>query len=147
MFTRVRGFFVALAVGALLLGHAAPAAAATTDDYGRLSEVPVLLDVLFLRPLLVDVMVTRPPERGSARDRTWVSSSGEVTLIVELRDSLSGKLLARAADRRAVQGVGGYMERSISTNEIANVRRLFNSWARLLRQRLDASKDLAQTHD
>ena len=104
-------------------------------------------DVLFLRPLLVDVMVTRPPERGSARDRTWVSSSGEVTLIVELRDSLSGKLLARAADRRAVQGVGGYMERSISTTEIANVRRLFNSWARLLRQRLDASKDLAQTHD
>ncbi len=104
-------------------------------------------DVLFLRPLLVDVMVTRPPERGSARDRTWVSSSGEVTLIVELRDSLSGKLLARAADRRAVQGVGGYMERSISTTEIANVRRLFNSWARLLRQRLDTSKDLAQTHD
>ena len=66
---------------------------------------------------------------------------------MELRDSLSGKLLARAADRRAVQGVGGYMERSISTTEVANVRRLFNSWAQLLRQRLDASKDLAQTHD
>ena len=51
MFTRVRGFFVALAVGALLLGHAAPAAAAKTDDYSRTHEVPVLLDVLLLRPI------------------------------------------------------------------------------------------------
>ncbi len=51
MFTHVRGFFVALAVGALLLGHAAPAAASKTDDFNRVHEVPILLDALLLRPM------------------------------------------------------------------------------------------------
>ncbi len=102
-------------------------------------------DVLFLTTLLVDLIVTQPREQTSARDRVWVVSSGEVTLIMELRDSLSGKVLARARDRRAV--TGSSMERDIATTAVANLRRLFSSWARLLRQRLDASKDLAQTHD
>ena len=103
-------------------------------------------DVLFLTTLLVDLIVTRP-RPPSGRGRTWVATSTEVTLIMELRDSLSGKILARATDRRGVQGSGAYLERNISAIEVANVRRLFSSWARLLRQRLDASKDLAQTHD
>jgi hypothetical protein len=36
-------------MGALLLGHAAPAVA-VTDDYARQHSVPVLFDALFLRP-------------------------------------------------------------------------------------------------
>ena len=51
MFTHVRGFFVALAIGALLLGHAAPAAASETDDFSRVHEVPILLDAMLLRPM------------------------------------------------------------------------------------------------
>jgi hypothetical protein len=51
MFTHVRGFFVALAIGALLLGHAAPAAASEMDDFSRVHDVPVLLDAMFLRPM------------------------------------------------------------------------------------------------
>ena len=77
MFTHVRGFFVALAIGALLLGHAAPAAASKSDDFNRVHEVPVLLDALFLRPIglvmtavgtalaplpMVIVGITHPPD-------------------------------------------------------------------------------------
>ncbi len=51
MFTRIRGFFVALAVGALLLGHAAPAAAARVGDSTRVHAVPILFDAIFLRPI------------------------------------------------------------------------------------------------
>ena len=51
MFTYVRGFFVALAIGALLLSHAAPAAASKTDNFNRVHAVPVLIDALFLRPI------------------------------------------------------------------------------------------------
>ncbi len=52
MFTRVRGFFVALAVGALLLGHAAPAAASASGHHSnREHEVPILFDAIFLRPI------------------------------------------------------------------------------------------------
>jgi hypothetical protein len=52
MFTHVRGFFVALAIGALLLGFAAPATASdTNDDFSRVHDVPILLDAMVLRPV------------------------------------------------------------------------------------------------
>ena len=50
MFTRTRTVVAALVMGALLLGHAAPAVA-VTDDYARDHAVPVLFDALFLRPV------------------------------------------------------------------------------------------------
>ena len=51
MFTRVRGFFVALAIGALLLGFAGPATATNDDDFSRIHDVPILLDAMVLRPV------------------------------------------------------------------------------------------------
>ena len=52
MFTRVRGFFVALAIGALLLGFVGPATASNTDDdFSRVHDVPILLDAMVLRPV------------------------------------------------------------------------------------------------
>ncbi len=47
---RIRGYVAALAVGAVLLGSAAPAAAkefATQDAH----EVPIVFDVIFMRPM------------------------------------------------------------------------------------------------
>ncbi len=102
-------------------------------------------DVLFVRTWLMDLLVTAPPERTSARDRVYVASAGEVTLVVELRDSLTGELLARAADRRAVQASAGTLQRSISVTNVAEVRRLFARWARLLRERLDTAPTLQET--
>ena len=52
MLCRARAFIVALTVGALLLGNAAPAAAsASADDFTRRHEVPVLLDAMLMRPM------------------------------------------------------------------------------------------------
>jgi hypothetical protein len=51
MFSRVRGFLVALAIGALLVLDAAPAAAAQTDEVTREHQVPILMDAILLRPL------------------------------------------------------------------------------------------------
>ena len=48
--SRFRGLVAALAIGALVLGLASPAAAAR-DDGDNLSSVPIILDVLILRPL------------------------------------------------------------------------------------------------
>jgi hypothetical protein len=78
MFTRVRGFFVAVAIGALLLGHAAPATASNIDDdFSRVHDVPILLDAMVMRPVglavtavgaalaplpMVIVGITHPPD-------------------------------------------------------------------------------------
>ena len=52
MLCRVRAFFVALTVGALLLGNAAPAAAsASADAFTREHEVPILIDAMLMRPM------------------------------------------------------------------------------------------------
>ncbi len=51
MFSGIRNLVAAIAVGALILSHAAPVAASRTDNYSRMQEVPVLLDAMFLRPI------------------------------------------------------------------------------------------------
>jgi len=93
-------------------------------------------DVLLLRAALADVVVKVPPEPTSARDRVYVHEAGEMTLVAELRDSVSGELLARAADRRSVSHPGGAY-RSSSVYHVNDVRRLFDFWASNLRERLD----------
>jgi len=95
--------------------------------------------VLLIRPGLANIDITVPPESG--RDDVYVKEAGEVTLVVEFRDSESGELLARAADRRKVTSPGGAYESNPVTN-VANTRRLFRQWASLLRERLDAAHEL-----
>ena len=103
-------------------------------------------DVLFVRTWLMDLLVKTPPEPTSARSKVYVASAGEVTLVVELRDSQTGELLARAADRREVSAPGQGLQRSVSVTNVREARRLFAHWARLLRERLDATPALEQTH-
>ncbi|MEE9606943.1 MAG: hypothetical protein V3U03_04330 [Myxococcota bacterium] len=50
MSDRIRGYVAALAVGALLLGSTAPAAAAEFDARSS-HDVPIVFDVLVMRPL------------------------------------------------------------------------------------------------
>ncbi len=101
-------------------------------------------DVLFIRTWLMDLLVKAPPEPTSARRRVYVASAGEVTLVVELRDSTTGELLARAADRRAISAPGQGLQRSVSVTYVREVRRAFAHWARLLRARLDSAPTLEQ---
>jgi hypothetical protein len=59
-----------------------------------------------------------------------------MTLYVELYDSVSGEILARAIDREASRFGGGvqWMNRSTNINE---ARKMLKSWADLLRRKLD----------
>ncbi len=91
-------------------------------------------DVLLLVVGLIDVVSYVPPETASF-NTTFLRSVGEATLVLELRDSMTGAILARAADRRAASS--GYMERADSVTAGSEVRRLGSSWGRLLRERLD----------
>jgi hypothetical protein len=97
--------------------------------------------VLLVRAALINIDITVPEQRG--RDDVYVTSSGDVTLVAEFRDSQSGELLARAADRRLIEKSGGMAYESNPLNNVANTRRLFRQWASLFRERLDQAHELS----
>lgn len=99
--------------------------------------------VLLVRAALIDIDVTAPAEPG--RDDVYIREAGEVTLVAEFRDSQTGQLLARAADHRHIEMVGGTLYESNPVTNIANTRRLFRHWATLLRERLDRAHELHET--
>ena len=93
-------------------------------------------DVLLIRGGLLDVVSFVPPEPVGARSDIYLSRVGEATLVLELRDSITEAILARAVDRRAAERTSG-MSQSNRVQNAAEVRRLAQTWARMLRERLD----------
>jgi hypothetical protein len=88
-------------------------------------------DVLGIHVGLLDV-VSRVPPDSVGRSRVFLDSVGEATLVLELRDSISHTVLARAVDRRAAQSQGTMIESSPPRNR-AEVRRLGRRWGQILR--------------
>ena len=94
-------------------------------------------DVLLIRGALLDVVSYVPPESIGGRTDVYLSKVGEATLVLELRDSITEAILARAVDRRAAEKFGSFPEKSTRTTNMSDVRRLARTWGRLLTQRLD----------
>ena len=93
-------------------------------------------DVLLIRGGLLDVVSFVPPE-PIGRTEYILSSVGEATLVLEIRDSISGAIIARSVDRRAAESAGRSFTRSNPVMNKAEVRRLARYWGRLLREQLD----------
>lgn len=97
-------------------------------------------DVLLIRGAILDVVSYVPPEPIGGRSDIYLSRVGEATLVLELRDSITEAILARAVDRRAAESMSGFTESNRVTNT-QEVRRLVRTWARILRERLDEFKE------
>ncbi len=93
-------------------------------------------DVLLIRGALLDVVSYIPPDNISGRVHVFLSSVGEATLVIEIRDSITNAILARAIDRGAAEDMGGWSESNRVTNT-AEVRRLVRRWGRSLREGLE----------
>ena len=95
-------------------------------------------DVLLLVGAVIDVVSNIPPDIDSARfgrGGVYLTSVGDATLVIELRDSESGEILARAADRRAAESPFAFEVNNVTA--WSEVRRLASYWATLLRRRLE----------
>jgi hypothetical protein len=92
-------------------------------------------DVLLIRGRLLDVVSYIPPEPVGMVD-IYLSKVGEATLVLEIRDSTSEAIFARAIDRRAAEDMMGFSESNRVTNT-REIRRLISFWATKLRERLD----------
>ncbi|MBW2290127.1 MAG: DUF3313 family protein [Deltaproteobacteria bacterium] len=86
-------------------------------------------------------LVVNVPTRPSGGERVFTTSAAQMTLVMELRDSITGEILARVADRRDTQsGSGAVSDLTYSTpaTNAGGVRLLFKRWAQILATRLDA---------
>ncbi len=92
-------------------------------------------DVLTIWGGLVDVVSYVPPD-AVGRGNIYLSSVGQATLVIEIRDSESNAVLVRVIDRRAAQN-NGPVERSSSVTNWSEVQQVARTWAVQLRMGLD----------
>lgn len=92
-------------------------------------------DVLVVIGGLLDVVSRVPPET-IGRGAVFIDRVGEATLVLEVRDSQTNTIFARAIDRRAAERTGEMMESNTVTNR-TEVRRLGRRWGQVLRNGLD----------
>ena len=98
-------------------------------------------DVLIIRPAIIDLDITAPDlGRDTGRSRTFTSSAGAATIYIELYDSVTSEILARAVDRKGARDTG-WMTWSNRVSNSAEARRILRRWASLLRERLDEYHD------
>lgn len=93
-------------------------------------------DVLILRPAIIDLEVSAPDTMPAGRSYTMSESAGAMTLYLELFDSVSSQILARAIDRDEDRGSGRIHWQNGVTNK-AEADRILRRWASALRKRLD----------
>ena len=107
----------------------------TENDGYELVDEPAA-DVLIIRPAIIDLEVTAPDTKSVGRSYTFVDSSGAATLFIELYDSVSGEILARAIDRKADRS-HGTMQWATRASGRADAKRILRKWAGWLRERMD----------
>ena len=56
------------------------------------------LDVLAVKPALINLDITAPQLSNTSMDRTVVASAGQMTLFMELYDSTTGEIISRVVD-------------------------------------------------
>lgn len=111
---------------------------ALTDAGYELSE-EVAEDVMIVRPAIINLDVNAPDTMSPGRSTTFASSAGEMTLYIELYDSLSGDIIAKALDRRMDRDAGIYTWTSSVTNRAA-AQRILKGWAGVLVDALNEAK-------
>jgi hypothetical protein len=94
-------------------------------------------DTLLIVPAIVNLFITAPDAATAGRSRTYTANSGQMTLVMEVRDSVTGEVLARVVDARSGRN-SGFMTVTNRVTNTADARRAIQSWAVALRNGLDS---------
>ena len=91
------------------------------------------------KPAIVDLDVVAPDIQSAGLTRSYSESAGEMTLNLELFDSLTGDKIAKATDR-ARDWDRGYMEWRTRVSNRADAERMMKSWAKAFVALLDEAR-------
>jgi len=96
-------------------------------------------DVLILKPALVDLDVVAPDTMSTGRTKTFSTSSGSMTLYLEVYDGATGEILARIIDPQQAREEAFLRWQNSLTNR-QEATRMIGRWAQLARQALDRAR-------
>ena len=97
-------------------------------------------DVLIVKPAIVNLVVNVPDDRMGGTTRTITRSAGAMTLYLELYDSETDDLLAKALDPTQDRG-DGFSQWTNSVSNRTAAKRMMKPWAEALRKGLDEARD------
>ncbi len=96
--------------------------------------------ILTVRPAIVDLDIAAPDLQTPGRDRTYVTSAGQMTLRLELVDTVSGRVVGRVIDRRqAMHTTDPRRATAVSNRNEAEL--ILGQWATRVREYLETSVD------
>lgn len=96
-------------------------------------------DVLRVTAGIVELYINAPDTMQPGRTRTYTLATGEATLVAELRDSETGSVLARVADRERTRESATLQWTSRAKNR-RDAEEVLEKWCRALRDALDAAR-------
>lgn len=97
-------------------------------------------DVMIVRPAIINLDVNAPDKMAAGRVTTYTASAGEMTLYIELWDSESGDIMAKALDRRADNGRAGFYTWTNSVTNRAAADKILKGWAEILVDALNEAR-------
>jgi hypothetical protein len=98
-------------------------------------------DVLLIRPAIVDLNPNAPDIPQAGNTRSYVNSAGDMTLYVELYDSQTGDMLAKALDKKVDGRHGDYYTWANSASNKAAAQQILNGWATILLEALNEARN------
>lgn len=103
-----------------------------TDESGE--------DVMIVRPAIINLDVTAPDTPHAGRSQSYTASAGEMTLYIELYDSVTGDIFAKALDRKTDRANAGFYTWTNSVTNRAAAQRILKGWAKILVNALNEAK-------
>lgn len=96
-------------------------------------------DVLLIKPAIINLDVFAPDTMSANRMHSYAESAGEMTLYMELYDSVTGDLIAKALDRKLDRRTGFFQWQTQVSNRAA-ANRILQVWANVLKEGLDDAR-------
>jgi hypothetical protein len=97
-------------------------------------------DVMIVRPAIINLDVNAPDTFQPGRTSVYTSSAGEMTLYIELYDSVTGDIIAKAIDRQFDRNNPGFYTWTNSVTNRSAALRILKGWAGILVNALNEAK-------
>ena len=94
-------------------------------------------DTLEIRTAIIDLFINAPDTMSSNVTRSYTTSAGRMTLVLEAHDGPTGQLLARVVDGRSDDTMGGRLTWTNSATNTHEATQIIDDWAKDLREALD----------
>ena len=113
----------------------------TLEEGGYELVTEVADDVLIIKPAIINLNINAPDTNSAGMTRTFSESSGDMTLYLELYDSVTGDLIAKALDQQYDRQTGYIQWQNRVTNRAA-AKRIMKKWADIMKQGLDEARSV-----